>query len=171
MPVVILLVLLSQVLTPRATAALGTLGAHMPITFQGVGPIRVGMRLAVLRQVARVPLTVEPELTKGCTYAYPESGSQSIAFMLSDGVVARTDVEAPGFRTLSGAQVGDSEERIKSLYQGRFVVTPHAYSDGRYITVTSRNQRFALVFETDGEVVTSFHIGRLPEVLYVEGCS
>jgi len=129
------------------------------------------MRLAALQQVAGVPLTVEPEVTKGCTYAYPASGSQSIAFMLSDGFVARADVEAPGFRTLSGAQVGDSEERIKSLYKGRYVVTPHAYSAGHYITVTSRNQRFALVFETDGKVVTSFHVGRLPEVLYVEGCS
>ncbi len=128
------------------------------------------MPLVELQRV--VPsLEVEPELTPGCTFASAPTSRGDLAFMISSGFVARTDVSERGFRTVSGAQVGDSEGRIKALYQGRVVVSEHAYADGHYLTVQSNDRRFAAVFETDGKVVTSYRIGRVPEVLYIEGCS
>ncbi len=151
--------------TPRV------LSVEDPVTFTGVGPVRLGMSIAKLQAATGVAVTIDEPAENGCTFAYTTDPSRRIAFMLSDGVVSRIDVEAPGFRTASGVRVGDSESRLRSLYAGRFRVTPHAYVEGHYITIRSRDRRFALVFETDGRVVTSFRVGRLPEVLWVEGCS
>jgi hypothetical protein len=41
------------------------------------------------------------------------------------------------------------------------------------ITVTPVNQdeqNYRIVFETDGNLITSIRIGKLPEVQWVEGC-
>jgi hypothetical protein len=73
--------------------------------------------------------------------------------------------------TARGARVGDSEERIKSLYGGRVEVTPRKYSDGHYLTIKSEDGRFQIVFETDGHKVTSYRAGLLPAIAWVEGCS
>ena len=144
--------------------------ARTPISFLGVGPVRVGMSLKELRSAVHA-LEVEPELTPGCTYATPRTSGGDLSFMLSGDVVARVDVSKRGFRTRSGARIGDSEDRIKELYRGRVEVSQHAYANGHYLTVHSEDRRYAVVFETDGKVVTSFRIGRLPEVLYIEGCA
>ena len=74
--------------------------------------------------------------------------------------------------TKRGAQVGDSEKSILRLYKGQVKVSPHTYVDsGHYLTIKSKDGRYALVFETDGGVVTSFRIGLLPAAEYIEGCS
>ena len=60
-------------------------------------------------------------------------------------------------------KIGDSEARIKSLYAGRVVSTPHKYATGgHYLTVTppgGGNNR--IIFETDGKVVTDVKLGGL----------
>lgn len=77
--------------------------------------------------------------------------------------------------SLSGAKIGDTEARIKSLYPGQIEVTPHKYlSNGHYLTFVPKNsqdQANRLIFETDGSRVTAFRSGKLPEVSWVEGCS
>jgi uncharacterized UBP type Zn finger protein len=78
-------------------------------------------------------------------------------------------------KTVSGAKIGDSENRIKSLYPGQIRVTPHEYVQaGHYLTFVPKDasdQQYRVVFKTDGRRVTRFQAGRLPEVGYVEGCA
>jgi hypothetical protein len=73
--------------------------------------------------------------------------------------------------TAAGARIGDTEARIKSLYEGRVTTTPHKYvKGGHYLTVTPADTSYRIVFETNGKKVTSFRSGRVPEVEQVEGC-
>ena len=50
---------------------------------------------------------------------------------------------------------------------------PHKYVEaGHYLIVSSPSDTTRqLVFETDGKRVTSYRVGRTPEVRWVEGCS
>lgn len=70
--------------------------------------------------------------------------------------------------------IGDSEERIKSLYPNRVAVSPHKYTDGHYLTVTpaeKADSAYRIIFETDGKKVVHYRAGVRPQVEYVEGCS
>ena len=94
-----------------------------------------------------------------------------MAFMITNGRIARVDISSRGYATERGARIGDSEARIKSLYRGMVKVSQHPYVDGHYLTVDMNRGRFSLIFETDGKRVTSFRAGKSTEVGYIEGCS
>ncbi len=97
------------------------------------------------------------------------------ASSVTNGRIARVSVwQSRQITTLSGAKIGDSEARIRSLYPG-IQVTPHTYvRQGHYLTFVPKDagdRNYRVVFETDGQKVTRFHAGKLPEVEFVEGCS
>lgn len=144
--------------------------AAVVLTLTGLGPIRVGMTVEQARRAAGAPLHQAESPNEDCYYLLVE-GDSSVAFMILDGRVARVDVSDPRHATLSGLHVGDSEERAKQVYAGRYEIEPHAYVDGHYLIVRSRDKRYALVIETDGRVVTSLRAGSMPAAEFVEGCS
>jgi hypothetical protein len=115
-------------------------------------------------------VVVEPE-DNGCTFVDPKDQQLGLVYMVTDGSLARIDVTKPGIATLSGIQVGDTEQAVYAAYTSRVQASEHQYVDGHYLTVRSRDGHAAVVFETDGRIVTSFHIGRLPEAQWIEGCS
>ena len=92
--------------------------------------------------------------------------------MLENNKVARIEVRNGSTATSTGARIGDTEARIKSLYPGRVTVTPHKYlPNGHYLTVTPADgSANRIVFETDGKVVTNYRTGEMPAVGYVERC-
>ena len=107
-----------------------------------------------------------------CGYIKPKTGPKGIMIMVEKGEISRVDVTSGSVATVEGAKIGDSEDRIKSLYQGQVEVQPHKYTDGHYLVVTPKgggNNR--IVFETGSGKVTRYRSGRLPAVQYVEGCS
>jgi hypothetical protein len=143
----------------------------------GLGPVLVGMTRTQAEQAAGRKFTTDPITNPGstCTYGKP-IGIDGIGFMLIDGKVARTDVwKNTQITTLRGAKIGDSEARIKSLYGSQITVKPHPYvPTGHYLVFTPKDQadrQFRVIFETDGQKVTRFRSGQLPEVEYIEGCS
>ena len=88
--------------------------------------------------------------------------------------IARVDVRSGTIATAEGAQIGDSSDRIRRLYAGRVTASPHKYTAGQYLTVgpaSPADGEFRLVFETEGERVTRYRSGKLPQVQYVEGCA
>jgi len=95
--------------------------------------------------------------------------------MVEQGKISRIDVDSgTAIATAAGARIGDTEERIKSLYPGQVTVQPHKYTDGHYLVVTpadAADKDFRIVFETDGNKVTRYRSGKIPSVQYVEGCS
>lgn len=146
------------------------------VVISGIGPIQVGMTVAQASKAAGMQLVSEGSYPSGgsCFYIKPKGGPNNVAFMVIQNRIARVDVLGSSITTLSGARIGDTESRIKSLYPGQIEVTPHKYTNGHYLTFMPKDQEdrnYRVVFETDGQRVTGFRAGKLPEVEYVEGCS
>jgi hypothetical protein len=160
---------------PQALAA-PKLTAASQLGTNGLGPVLVGMTVAQAERAAGRKFTTDAENPDtNCRYTKPQ-GLTGIAFMLIDGKIARADVwDNRKITTFSGAKIGDSEARIKALYPGQIQVEQHEYRPkGHYLVFVPQDQadrNFRVIFETDGQKVTQFRSGRLPEVSYVEGCS
>jgi hypothetical protein len=91
-------------------------------------------------------------------------------FMDVSGEIARIDITEPGVPTDRGIEVGATEARVRETYGSLLSASPHKYTAGRYLTIAI-DPDHRIVFETDGQVVTRYRVGRLPEVEWVEGCS
>lgn len=142
------------------------------IRFDGFGPVKVGMKPSDAMKALKLTENRWDD-ESDCYYLDMNSKDpeSSPSFMVNDGTVARVDVSTPEYLTEAGAKVGDTEARIKELYGKGVDVSPHEYVDGHYLTVTSKDGKFAIVFETDGKVVTYIRAGRALEAGYIEGCS
>jgi hypothetical protein len=142
----------------------------MTVTEYGIGPIRAGMTIAQANAAIGGGFAAPKGGTSGCTYAALTKAPRGLWVMLQDGRVARVEVRSGSIATSTGARIGDSEARIKQLYPG-IATTPHKYvASGHYLTVMGSDPANRIVFETDGNKVTTFRSGRTPEVENVEGC-
>lgn len=149
-------------------------GAHSAaprLTLTGLGPIRIGMTSAQLRQVG-VRHTSPDDTFGGIAECAQVAviGRPGVTLMFERSRVVRIEIDRPGIRSLSGAQVGDTEATVKRLYGDRLVVEPHKYDDtSHYLKVFAADRASSMVFETDGQVVTEMRAG--PAAEYVEGCA
>ena len=147
------------------------------VATNGIGPIVVGMTVEEAAFAGGVEFRQQPSGGEeyGCLMYKPE-GFDKLWFMVTNGSIARVDVSTQEITTFSGAKVGDSEAKIKSLYPGKIETEPHKYvPDGNYLTFVPKDKadkNYRVIFETDAQgKVTSFRAGKLPEVQYVEGCA
>jgi hypothetical protein len=151
--------------------------AAWTVSESGLGALRAGMTIAEAAKAVGGSFSARPGEAKTCGYAVWREAPPNVLVMLDEGRVARVDIVRDSrIPTSKGARIGDTEARIKELYKGRVVVTPHEYTDGHYLTVTpepgsSEDRNYRLVFETDGNRVLRYRGGKLPQVGYVEGCS
>lgn len=149
--------------------------SEVALNEDGLGPIQVGMTLA--EAVNMGLLNENPNMKKECDFVFPAVGAgvpDNVGVMIVRGKVARIDIDTGSVTTEDGAKIGDTEDKIKSIYNGDLQIEPHKYvTGGHYMIVMgdSASAGKAIVFETNGKVVTNFRAGRLPEVKWVEGCS
>jgi hypothetical protein len=142
----------------------------------GYGPVHAGMTLAQAAQASGRAFG-EPQMgSVECDYFLlaDDTVRGSAHFMVVNGQIARVDINDSTVSTAEGARIGDTEERIMELYPGRVTVQPHKYTDGHYLVVTTTapaDSGHHIIFETDGQRVTTYRAGRMPEVEYIEGCS
>lgn len=139
-----------------------------------VGAIRTGMRRQELVALVGRPARAGYDVGGPCSYVGGTALPPGVRVMLFDSVVVRIDVTAPGVPTAEGIAVGTREQEVLERYTPDAVVTPHKYRgpEWHYVTVTPPHDTLhRMVFETDGAVVTSYRVGRVPEVQWVEGCS
>ena len=156
------------------------------VTINSIGPVKIGMNLPEAAAAANTRLSIGYAGSDSCYSLQTEGELKGVGFMvtkddvksrlqyITSDVIARVDVDNPKITTVSGAKIGDTEARIKSLYPGQIKVTPHTYIKGNYLTFIPKNkaeQNYRIVFETDGQRVIRYRAGKLPEVEYVEGCS
>jgi len=136
----------------------------------GVGPVKIGMSLAQLSAALNQKLSADEKDEQGCFYI-DARGHDGVSFMIVDGHVVRVDVGAPGVKTSTGIQVGDSEAHARQVYGARLKTTDHTYVDnGHYLTVRSPDGRYGVRFETDRGRITGFYAGTYDAIQYVEGC-
>ena len=165
------------------TVPAGRLSDTSRLRLDGIGPVRVGMTPAEASIAAHTTIRVTgPDIGTDCRYAQAADGPVGLAFMVVGGRIVRVDVWAspphPGpspVATLSGAHLGSGEDEVKALYPGRIKVTQHPYlQTGHYLVYTPQDaadRDFSLIFETDGQRVTSFRSGYARNVGQIEGCA
>jgi hypothetical protein len=133
----------------------------------GLGDVRVGLSEGEVEAVLgrKVKLQGPPE--SSCATAAIGHGAYAL---FSNGRLGRVTLQSRFWATRAGVRVGDTEDSIIEAYGKRAKRSKHVYApDGSYFKV--RRGKRKLVFETDGEKITSIHGGRRPEVDYVEACS
>lgn len=109
----------------------------------------------------------------GCHYTVPAGAPAGLRFMAEAGHIVRADVDSGGPATDRGARVGMSEADILRLYPEGLRSMPHKYEPaGHYLVFTppGADSGFRVVFETDGQRVTTYRAGVEPAVEYVERC-
>jgi hypothetical protein len=140
----------------------------------GLGQIQIGMNLGDAVNMGL--LNERPDIKAACDFVFPAVGAGipfGVNVMVVKGKIARIDVDTGTVTTEDGVKIGDTEDKVKSVYGDELQVQPHKYIEGgHYMTVKgdSASAGKAIVFETDGKRVTMFRAGRIPEVEWVEGC-
>jgi len=139
------------------------------VSAKAFGPLQVGMTRAQAEAALGTSLAIAGDSDwMNCGYIPTSHLPGGTRVMVEGGTIARVEVDSGTVATADGAKVGDSEDRIRTLYP-KVVSAPQKYTQGHDLTVTPDSQS-ALVFETDGSRVTRYRAGRLPPVGYVEGC-
>lgn len=152
------------------------------LAIDGIGPIRVGMTVEEASRSAGIRLIKlgrpGPDDYQ-CFYVQPQGEPKGIKFMITNARIARVDIDNRQITTIKGAKIGDTENRILSLYPGQIQATPHPYvgappRNGKYLTFVpkdAKDKNYRIIFETSANLVTSFRSGKLPEVEAIEGCA
>ena len=157
--------LLAAVLLTTAFA-----GDTWTVREDGMGPLKIGMTLPQLSAALHQKLSEEESGNDACFYVYA-SGHEHVGFMIEDGKLTRIDVDAPGIKTATGIEVGDSATRPRQVYGSKLKVTEHKYIDtGHYLTDRSSDGRYGIRFEEDKGKITTFYAGTYEAIQYVEGC-
>jgi hypothetical protein len=149
--------------------------SDLALSEDGLGQIQIGMNLDDAVNMGL--LNENPNMKPQCDFVFPAVGAgipDGVSVMVVKGKVARIDVDTGSVTTEDGVKIGDTEQKVQSIYDGDLQVEPHKYIEGgHYMTVMgdSTSAGKAIVFETDGKRVTAFRAGRLPEAKWVEGCS
>jgi hypothetical protein len=149
--------------------------SDLALTEDGLGQLQIGMTLT--EAVNMGLLNERPDMKPSCDFVYPAVGTGipiDVGVMIVKGKVARIDIDTGSVTTEDGVKIGDTEDRVKSIYGDELHVQPHKYIEGGHYMIVKGDSASAgkeIVFETDGKRVTMFRAGRLPEVEWVEGCS
>jgi len=144
------------------------------VGMRGAGPLQVGMTLAEAGSALGGGVTPPAGDAQACGYPTLRGAPAGVKVMSEGGRIARVEVDSGTTPTEAGVRVGDTEARVRAAYPAMVAVTPHKYTDGHYLVVTSpapADSAYRIVFETDGQRVTRYRAGRRPAVEYVEGCS
>ena len=138
------------------------------LTRHGFGRLTVGLNRAQMER--RTGRKLKFSYNTGACAIWDLGGARGISIMTSRGRLARVGIYRGTWRTVLGIRIGDTEAEVRELYP-QLRTRPHPYDpDGRYLIVPGPNRR--VVFETDGnDEVTSFRGGRMPQIMYIEGCA
>ena len=145
------------------------------LRMDGIGDVSIGETLSAASDDLGEVLTHHtPSEGSTCSYAFSET-LPGIAFMLDGETIVRIDVTEGDTETPEGIGIGATEEMLRTSYGDSAEVSPHKYVEGgHYFSVADsvpQEPELRYVFATDGERVTEFRAGRMPEVEWIEGCS
>ncbi len=143
------------------------LAAEPVLSPRGYGVIQFGQTLKSAEKVLNESIA-SPVLSIECDYVEFKK-LPNVKFMVENGVITRADVSET-ISNSAGIRVGMSIARVKRI-QPRIKIEPAHYDpNGHDMTLSTQDQRAALVFEADKYKVTSIRGGLQPSVGYVERC-
>ena len=157
-----------------------------------IGPWSVGIPYTEMAKNTALKLQYSSETTgsanevptgRGCEYFSMGDSWPGLGFMFEDGVLTRIDLFDPNSRnqppapmqavTERGIKIGDTIAKAKAAYGSTLQITPHPYLEdaGSYLTVSpEQDSQHGIVFETEGQTITSLRVGNKNSVQYIEGC-
>ena len=180
---------------------LGATDEKPRLSFQGLGPLKIGMSEAALEKLGfsdsyRSADWQADEDYEACHHLSNETDYPGVSFMINDGRLVRIGIGANDagirWKTLSGASIGMTETEVASLYGDWMKIDHHPYlgDAGSYLILDSSDGQYRMIFETaapDGsgeqfsskpsrgpnanKRVTDFRSGLAEPVSYIEGCS
>lgn len=119
----------------------------------------------------------DPRDPAACFHMSPagQSTPAQLAFMFENDLLVRYSAESPDIAAPGGGKVGMDEAALQALYGGALETMPHKYVQGGKVLKSAEDGGglpSKLVFELDAAgKVTSWRVGMVPQVDYVEGCS
>src|SRR5258708_5037926 len=144
-------ILLSSLTRSAEPASTGTI----TIEATGYGPFRVGMKPAEVATATATPLQLDLPFWEPneCFMIRPANGPVGLRIMVTEGTIARVEVDRKGIYTNEGANVGISEVELKKLYGDKLKWSQNLYQDHGHYAELLTDSRHAIVFETDGNKV------------------
>lgn len=148
------------------------------MSLRRVGPYLVGMTVEEAVTEGGLPLFVQESADPPCAYYThdPATGlDQQVEFMVQANRIRRIDVIGEVVKTRSGVGNGSSESEVIGAY-GDAVVLSRAETDisghdfVTYVPLDDADADYRLRFETFDNVVTSFWVGEIPNVEWVNRC-
>lgn len=139
----------------------------------GIDAVNFGMTVSTAAAAVNGEFVPFDEVNGECYLVRPAGGPLGVQLTVTEGTVERVDITTPDITTRSGAGVGMTEEGLAGLF-GDSLTTQPSDTGGNQVIFTpadTSDADFRVIFETDGEVVTSFRSGRVPQVLPTIPCS
>lgn len=149
-------------------------GADAQARFDGYGDMKLGIAADAMAAAWGGELNRLGGPEETCYFMTPKwvKVPSEFAFMVDGGTFVRYGTDSGKYVAPGGGKVGMTAGEIATLYPGRIDITPHKYTEGKYLRVKDAASGNALVFETDpAGKVTQWRVGTPPQVDYIEGCS
>jgi hypothetical protein len=162
-------------LTSFVVTVLGAAPVPQPLTADGWGELKIGMREAeaVSRFRLNVPSSDDGISSEACRELTFPSGGPDLVVMTEKGRVTRISAHGKSpARTDRGFGIGSREADIRKAYGAALKVEPHKYDElpAHYLTAWTEPGRRGVRYETNQQgVVTAVHVGGR-SIQYVEGC-
>jgi hypothetical protein len=143
----------------------------------GYGDLRLDMTAGEARKAwggeLKGPVPVE---SGACHFLWPTWAKvpADFALMIEGDRFVRYDVGTDKETAPGGGKRGMRIAEIRTLYAGRIEERPHKYvPGGKYLRIVANDGSYGvLVFVADASAkITSWRVGKTPQVDYVEGCS
>jgi len=147
--------------------------AGLVIREDGIGPVKVGMKLAELNTALHENISFPSgEIGNGCVQVASRNHPH-VGFMFEGQRVVRIEVDGRGPATAEGVQVGDSEAHAQKVYGSRLKVEPEAYEleEGHYLTMQSSDGKYGIRFVTHKGKIKFIFAGNFEAIQYIEGCA
>jgi len=154
------------------------------LTFDGFGPVRIGMTAAQAQAALGRKFKFDDAQSgdvNECAYAWRADGKDSnVLYMIEKKRITRIDISnlnshgrgVTGVVTAAGIGIGASEQAVRRAYGAAVIVAPAPYeTGGQWLKVKDRGGRHGFVFETEHGRVTTFRTGERAAIDYMEGCA
>jgi len=147
------------------------------VNFDGFGPAKFGDDEEAVRQSWGRPLVAGTPAEGATCYQLamdplPEKG-RGVSFLFEDGGFSRYDVDSTTPVAPGDIVVGATADAVKTAFGARVEEQPAKYVEGGKVLVVKPegDSDTRLMFDVDASgIVTSWRIGRPPQIYYVEGC-
>jgi hypothetical protein len=159
--------LIAGLTLPAASRARLTMNSQLSTA--GLGSLKIGMTIAQASRATGSPI-VAHHIGGPCFSDLLKPARLGVGILGTSYRVAVVTITKRGLATRSGVRVGDSVQRLKSVYGNQLLAVAEFYTPSELQYELRDGNRKVIFFTTKG-FITSMTAGRKPEVDYVEGCA